>query len=75
MVFGITGGEAPLPLHQAAPVPARSPQRIDVRQELADSTNRGMERGVFGVPSFFVGDELYWGKDRMEFIEDELMRG
>ena len=47
----------------------------EVRQELADSTNRGLERGVFGVPSFFVGDELFWGKDRMEFIEDELMRG
>lgn len=45
-----------------------------VRQQLVDSTNRGMERGVFGVPSFFVGDELFWGKDRMEFIEDELLR-
>jgi len=29
---------------------------------------------VFGVPSIFVGDELFWGKDRMEFVEDELMK-
>lgn len=45
-----------------------------VREALKDSTNRGLERGVFGVPSFFVGDELFWGKDRMDFIEDELKR-
>lgn len=46
----------------------------DVRQQLIDSTNRGVERGVFGVPSIFVGDELFWGKDRMEFVEAELLR-
>ncbi len=43
-----------------------------VRQALIDSTNNAMERGVFGVPSIAIGDELYWGKDRMEFIEDQL---
>lgn len=43
-------------------------------QQLAESTGRGMARGVFGVPSFFVGDELFWGEDRMAFIEDELRR-
>ena len=46
----------------------------DVRQALIDETNTGISRGVFGVPSMFVGDELFWGKDRMEFIEDELAR-
>lgn len=46
----------------------------EVRDQLAASTNRGLDRGVFGVPSIFVGDELFWGKDRMEFIEDELLR-
>ena len=45
-----------------------------VRQALIDSTNKALDRGVFGVPSMFVGDELFWGKDRMEFIEDELMK-
>lgn len=43
-----------------------------IRQQLVDTTNRGLERGVFGVPSIFVGDELFWGKDRMEFVEDAL---
>ncbi len=45
-----------------------------IRQALIDSTDRGVARGVFGVPSFLVGDEIFWGKDRMEFVEDELRR-
>ncbi len=45
-----------------------------VRQALIEATNAGLERGVFGAPSFIVNDELYWGKDRMDFIEDELRR-
>ena len=44
-----------------------------IRQSLIDSTNEGIKRGVFGVPSIFVGKEMFWGKDRMEFVEDELM--
>lgn len=46
----------------------------EIRQQLADSTSGGLDRGVFGVPSIFVGDELFWGKDRMEFVEDELLK-
>lgn len=49
-------------------------ESAEVRQVLIDATNTGIARGVFGVPSMFVGDELFWGKDRMEFIEDELAR-
>ena len=30
------------------------------------------ERGVFGSPSFFVGDELFFGNDRLEFLRDAL---
>ena len=50
---------------------AESPE---IRQALIDSTDRALARGVFGVPSFVVGDEIFWGKDRMEFVEDELNR-
>ena len=45
-----------------------------VRKSLIDSTNNGIKRGVFGVPSIFVGSEMFWGKDRMEFVEDELIK-
>ncbi|WP_129525877.1 2-hydroxychromene-2-carboxylate isomerase [Achromobacter agilis] len=46
----------------------------EVAAELAAETNRGLEREVFGVPMIIVGDELFWGKDRMEFVEDEIKR-
>lgn len=45
-----------------------------IRQALIDSTNQARERGVFGAPSLIIEDELYWGKDRMEFVEDHLAR-
>jgi len=45
----------------------------DIRQRLIDSTNDALANGVFGVPSFIVDGEMYWGKDRMEFIEDALI--
>ena len=46
----------------------------EVRQELIEATNNALDRGVFGAPSILIGNELYWGKDRMEFVEDELKR-
>lgn len=44
----------------------------EIGDELAKSTDQGVERGVFGVPMIVIGDQLFWGKDRMEFVEDEL---
>ena len=43
-----------------------------VRAELIDSTNRALQRGVFGVPTIGIENDIYWGKDRMEFVEDQL---
>ncbi len=43
-----------------------------IRSALIDTTNRALEIGVFGAPSFLIDGELYWGKDRMEFVEDAL---
>ncbi len=40
-----------------------------VREELAAVTARAIERGVFGAPTFFVGEEMFWGKDRLDFVE------
>ena len=44
----------------------------EVRQRMIDSTNAALALGVFGVPTIVIGNEIYWGKDRMEFIEDHL---
>lgn len=43
-----------------------------IRDQLIESTNQGLAQGVFGVPSILIDDELYWGKDRMEFVEAAL---
>jgi 2-hydroxychromene-2-carboxylate isomerase len=45
-----------------------------IRQQLVDSTNQALARGVFGVPTLGIESELYWGKDRMEFVDDHLSR-
>ncbi len=44
------------------------------REELAAITENSIARGVFGVPTFFVGNEMFWGKDRLDFVERSLNR-
>jgi 2-hydroxychromene-2-carboxylate isomerase len=43
-----------------------------VKSELIASTQRSAERGAFGSPTFFVGDEMYFGKDRLDEIEQAI---
>ena len=44
----------------------------EIQAELAAETDAALARGVFGAPTMFVGDEMFWGKDRMDFLEAEL---
>jgi carboxymethylenebutenolidase len=43
-------------------------------QRTAD-TQAALERGVFGAPSYVIGDEIFWGQDRLDFVERHLARG
>lgn len=43
-----------------------------VKAELIANTERSVGRGVFGSPSFFVGDDLYFGKDRLRDVEEAI---
>jgi 2-hydroxychromene-2-carboxylate isomerase len=45
-----------------------------IKAELIARTDQAVEQGVFGLPSFFVGDELYFGKDRLDAVEDAIRR-
>lgn len=45
----------------------------DVKAALRTSTEQAAARGVFGVPTFIVGNELFWGQDRLELVEDALL--
>lgn len=44
-----------------------------IKQKLADNTAAAVERGVFGLPTFFVGKEMFWGKERLGQVEEAVM--
>lgn len=46
----------------------------EIKQELRRNTDGAVARGVFGAPTFFVGDEMFWGNDRFDFVEEALRR-
>ncbi|AHL76482.1 DSBA oxidoreductase [Stutzerimonas stutzeri] len=43
-----------------------------VKHALKANTEEAVQRGVFGAPTFFVGDEMFFGQDRLGFVEDAL---
>ena len=43
-----------------------------VKNKLKEDTAAAVVRGVFGAPTFFVGDEMYWGQDRLHFVDEAL---
>jgi len=45
-----------------------------VKQQLKQNTEEAVARGVFGAPTFFVGDEMFWGQDRLDFVAEALAR-
>ena len=62
--------EADLPAQQIV----AGVQQPEVKAALIASTESAVERGVFGSPSFFVGDELFFGKDKLRDVEEEIER-
>ena len=56
--------------------PARLLPRIAedaVKQKLKSYTEAAAKRGVFGAPTFFVDGEMFFGQDRLDFVEDALL--
>jgi 2-hydroxychromene-2-carboxylate isomerase len=49
-------------------------ERQEVKDRLRQNTDRAVERGVFGAPTFFVGSEMFWGNDRFDFVEEALRK-
>ena len=44
----------------------------EVKSALVANTEEAVARGVFGAPTFFVGDEMHFGQDRLEFVREAL---
>jgi 2-hydroxychromene-2-carboxylate isomerase len=53
-------------------VPVLEKAGVSVKDRLKATTERAVERGVFGAPTFFVGEEMFFGQDRMDFVEEAL---
>ena len=47
-------------------------QEPSIKQALIDNTEKAVERGAFGIPTMFVDGEIYFGKERLGQIEEQL---
>ena len=43
-----------------------------VKDRLKQVTQEAVARGVFGAPTFFIGQEMFWGQDRLDFVKEAL---
>jgi 2-hydroxychromene-2-carboxylate isomerase len=49
-------------------------QAQEVKDELLANTQRSVDRGTFGSPTFFVDDQIFFGKDRLRDVEEAIVR-
>jgi len=71
-------GEVAAVLRQAGIAPAAFMELIntaEVKEKLKRDTAEAVELGVFGAPTFLVGGEMYWGQDRLHFVDQALADG
>lgn len=48
-------------------------QQDDVKKKLIENTNDAVSRGAFGSPTFFVGQEMFFGKDQLRDVEESIL--
>lgn len=48
-------------------------QDPDIKAKLAENTEQAVQRGSFGIPTFYVGEEMFFGKDRLDQVEEALL--
>ncbi len=56
-------------------LPAAAMERIatpEIKEQLKQNGEEAVRRGAFGAPAIFVGEELYWGNDRLHFVDAAL---
>ena len=60
-----------------AGLPARdildATQDPEIKQRLIDNTRTSVEKGTFGSPTFYVGEEIFFGKDKIREVEEEIL--
>jgi len=45
-----------------------------IKDGLKAGTQQAVQRGVFGAPTFFVGQDMFWGQDRLDFVKEALQQ-
>ena len=45
-----------------------------IKDELKAVTQQAVQRGVFGAPTFFIGQDMFWGQDRLDFVTEALQQ-
>lgn len=43
-----------------------------IKQELIEATQAALARGIFGAPTMFLGEDMFFGQDRLDFVEERL---
>ena len=68
-VVGAAFAESDLPVEELF----AAMQDPEVKQTLITNTGRSVEMGSFGSPTFFVNDEIFFGKDKLRDVEEEIV--
>ncbi len=50
----------------------KTAQEPEIKARLMENTQAAHDRGAFGVPTFYVGDEIYFGKERLREVEEAM---
>jgi 2-hydroxychromene-2-carboxylate isomerase len=58
-----------------APDCSSAPKSVEYAARLEKSTTAAAQRGVFGSPTMFLGGEMFFGNDRLDFLAEELPSG
>jgi 2-hydroxychromene-2-carboxylate isomerase len=45
-----------------------------IKEQLKGNTSKSISKGAFGAPTIYVGDQMFFGQDRLDFIEEELAK-
>ena len=45
-----------------------------IKAKLVNNTAGAVDRGAFGIPTFYVGEEMYFGKDKLQEVEEAASR-
>ncbi len=49
-------------------------QAPDIAEKYSANTQEAIARGVFGAPTYAVGDEIFWGQDRLDFLDRKMAK-